>query len=65
MLLKFYSFRVEDELLSPENGLGLYYTECCLRGLILDEEDLEVRGVGSVRGVRACALEGDVILCMC
>lgn len=42
MLLRKVAFRNEDELLSPENEPRLYYTECCLRGLIKDEEDLEV-----------------------
>jgi hypothetical protein len=58
LLLKSYSFRAEDELLSPENSLGLYYAECCWRGVIQDEEDLEVRGVSFVEGVRASGLEG-------
>jgi hypothetical protein len=52
MLLKKVAFRNEDELLSPENALGLYYTECCLRKIIKDEEDLEVR---AARVVLCCA----------
>jgi hypothetical protein len=42
VLLDNVPFRLEDALLSPENGPRSYYSECCLRGLISDEEDLEV-----------------------
>jgi hypothetical protein len=42
LLLKKVAFRSEAELLSSGNGPQLYYTECCLRGFIKNEEDLEV-----------------------
>jgi hypothetical protein len=42
ILLREVCFRDERELLSPENGPKLYYTECCLRGIIKSEDDLVV-----------------------
>jgi hypothetical protein len=50
MLLKTVPFRLEADLLSPSNGPKLYYTECCLRKILEDEEDLEV-GVRCLVGI--------------
>jgi hypothetical protein len=57
LLLKKVAFRSEAELLSSGNGPQLYYTECCLRGFIKDEEDLEV-GADVCRHRASCMDQG-------
>jgi hypothetical protein len=58
MLLTKVAFRVEDDLLSAENGPRSYYIECCLRGFIRDEEDLEVRADARVPATSAGCCNG-------